>query len=56
MCGDGVIKLLKQQEIWQVKTSTRGDSWGDHGVVGECGAMGCLNYKSSKRSGKRSGK
>ena len=35
---------MQEQEIWQVKTSRRGDSWGDVGVLGVCGLMGCSKY------------
>ena len=37
---------MQEQEIWQVKTPRRGDSWGDVCVLEVCGVMGC------KRSGK----
>ena len=43
---------MLKEEMWQVKTSRRGDSWGDVGVLRVCGVMGVFKICRSKRSGK----
>ena len=39
---------MQEQEIWQVKTARRGNSWGDLDVLGVCGVMGCSKMQEQE--------
>ena len=43
-----MFRYMQGQEIWQMKTSRRGDSWGDVGVLGVCGVMVCSKYVGAR--------